>query len=58
MVCVPSWDSAGVHVSVPVLILIEAPVGRLVAPYESVLVGMSVSVAVMFSVNVDNSCTV
>ena len=44
--------------SVPVLALIEAPVGRLVAPYESVLAGMSASVAVMFSVSLDSSCMV
>ena len=56
--CVPSWDSAGVHDNMPVLALIEAPVGRLIPPYVRVLAGMSVSVAVMFSVNADSSCMV
>ena len=56
--CVPSWDSAGVHDNMPVLALIDAPVGRLVALYESVSAGTSASVAVMFSVNVDSSCMV
>ena len=56
--CAPSWDSVGVHVSVPVLILIDAPVGRLIPPYVRVLAGMSVSMAVMFSVNFESSCIV
>ena len=55
---VPSWDSVGVHVNMPVLALIEAPVGRLVALYESVSVGMSASVAVMFSISLESSCMV
>ena len=55
---VPSWDSVGVHVNMPVLALIEAPVGRLVALYESVSVGMSASVAVMFNASLESSCMV
>ena len=50
---VPFWDSAGSQVNTPVLVLIDAPSGRGVRPYVSVFDGISASVAVMFSRNMD-----
>ena len=44
--------------NVPVVLCIVAPVGGLVMPYVRLFAGMSVSMAVMFSVNVESSCIV
>ena len=55
MWCMPFWDSVGVHVNAPVVLCIVAPVGGFVIPYVRLLVGMSVSVAVMFSANLESS---
>ena len=58
MECMPFCDSVGVQANIPVVLCIVTPVGGLVMPYVRLFAGMSVSVAVMFSVSLESSCAV